>query len=81
MFCVIFKNISKLLSYKLTNFEPKKLKKNWTIEDSISTYNIDKWGDKYFSINSKGNISVTKDIKSENKIDLLSLSKNLKVEK
>jgi len=48
----------------LTNFEPKKLKNIWTIEDSISTYNIDKWGDKYFSINSKGNISVTKDIKA-----------------
>jgi len=62
----------------LTNFEPKKLKNIWTIEDSISTYNIDKWGDKYFSINSKGNISVTKDIKSENKIDLFKLVKELK---
>ena len=62
----------------MTNFEPKKLKKNWTIEDSISTYNIDKWGDKYFSINSKGNISVTKDIKSEKKIDLFKLVKELK---
>jgi len=62
----------------LTNFEPKKLKNIWTIEDSISTYNIDKWGDKYFSINSKGNISVTKDIKSANKIDLFKLVKELK---
>ena len=62
----------------MTNFEPKKIKKNWTIEDSISTYNIDKWGDKYFSINSKGNISVTKDIKSEKKIDLFKLVKELK---
>ncbi len=62
----------------MTNFEPKKLKNTWTIEDSISTYNIDKWGDKYFSINSKGNISVTKDIKSENKIDLFKLVKELK---
>jgi len=62
----------------LTNFEPKELKNIWTIEDSISTYNIDKWGDKYFSINSKGNISVTKDIKSENKIDLFKLVKELK---
>ena len=62
----------------MTNFEPKKLKNIWTIEDSISTYNIDKWGDKYFSINSKGNISVTKDIKSENKIDLFKLVKELK---
>ncbi len=62
----------------MTNFEPKKLKNIWTIEDSIATYNIDKWGDKYFSINSKGNISVTKDNKSENKIDLLKLVKELK---
>ncbi len=62
----------------MTNFEPKKLKNIWTIEDSMSTYNIDKWGDKYFSINSKGNISVTKDIKSENEIDLFKLVKELK---
>ena len=62
----------------MTNFEQKKLKNIWTIEDSISTYNIDKWGDKYFSINSKGNISVTKNIKSENKVDLFKLVKELK---
>ena len=62
----------------MTNFEAKKLKNNWTIEDSISTYNIDKWGDKYFSINSKGNISVSKDLKSAKKIDLFKLVKELK---
>ena len=62
----------------MTNFEPKKLKNIWTIADSISTYKIDKWGDKYFSINSEGNISVTKDIKSENEIDLFKLVKELK---
>ena len=61
----------------MSNFEKEKLNKNWTIEDSISTYNIDKWGDKYFSINSKGNISVTKDIKSVNNIDLFKLVKEL----
>ena len=62
----------------MTNFEPKKLKNIWTIEDSISTYNIDKWGDKYFSINPKGNISVAKDIESEKRIDLFKLVKELK---
>ena len=62
----------------MTNFEQKNLKGNWTIEDSISTYNIDKWGDKYFSINSKGNISVAKDIESEKSIDLFKLVKELK---
>ena len=62
----------------MTNFEPKKLKKNWTIEDSISIYNIDKWGGKYFSINTKGNISVTEDLNSEKKIDLFKLVSELK---
>ena len=62
----------------MTNFDPKKLKNTWTIEDSIATYNIDKWGDKYFSINSKGNISINKGIKSKNKIDLFKLVKELK---
>jgi arginine decarboxylase len=31
----------------------------WTIEDSISTYNIDRWGLGYFSINEAGNVSVS----------------------
>ena len=62
----------------MTNFEPKKLKNNWTIEDSIAAYNIDKWGDKYFTINSRGNISVSKNIESKKKIDLFKLVKELK---
>ena len=62
----------------MTNFEQKKLYNIWTIKDSISTYNIDKWGDKYFSVNSKGNISESKGIKSENKIYLFKLVKELK---
>ncbi len=57
----------------MTNFEQKKLNKNWTVEDSISTYNIDQWGDKYFSINSKGNISITPEKKSTKIIDLFKL--------
>ena len=65
----------------MNNFEPEKLNKNWTIEDSISIYNIDKWGDEYFSINSKGNISITPEKKSKKILILLSLSKNSKVEK
>ena len=62
----------------MTNFEPKKLKNIWTIEDSISTYNIDMWGDQYFSINSKGNISITPEKKSAKIIDLFKLVKELK---
>ena len=62
----------------MTNFEQKKLNKNWTIEDSISTYDIDKWGEKYFSINSKGNIQITPEKKSAKNIDLFNLVKELK---
>ena len=62
----------------MTNFDPKKLNKNWTIEDSISTYGIDKWGEKYFSINSDGNISITPSRNSKKKIDLFKLVKEIK---
>ena len=31
----------------------------WTIDDSISTYNIDRWGLGYFSINDAGNVSIS----------------------
>ena len=62
----------------MTNFERKKSNKNWTIKDSISTYNIDKWGDKYFSINSKGNVSITLGNKSSKIVDLFTLVKELK---
>ena len=65
----------------MTEFDTKKLNKNWTIEDSISTYGIDKWGEKYFSINSDGNISISPNRKSKKKSIFLNLLRNLKVEK
>ena len=75
---IYFQNISKFLRHHFTNFELKKSNKKWTIEDSGETYNIDKWGDKYFSINSKGNISVTPEKNSSKTIDLFKLVKELK---
>lgn len=33
--------------------------RKWRIEDSEETYNINGWGNKYFSINDKGNVFVT----------------------
>ena len=57
----------------MTNFEQKKSKTNWEIKDSVSEYNIDKWGDKYFSINSKGNISISPNTQSTKKVDLFQL--------
>ena len=62
----------------MTNFDPKKLNKKWTIEDSTSTYGIDRWGDKYFSINSLGNISITPNRESKKKVDLFKLVKEIK---
>ncbi len=32
---------------------------DWTIEDAIETYNIDRWGLGYFGINAKGNVTVS----------------------
>ena len=33
--------------------------RRWRIEDSMELYNIQGWGRKYFSINTKGNVAVT----------------------
>ena len=57
----------------MTNFDPKKFHKEWTIEDSIATYGIDKWGGKYFSINSVGNISIKPSKNSTKEVDLFNL--------
>jgi len=62
----------------LTNFDPKKLNKKWTVKDSTTTYGIDRWGDKYFSINSLGNISITPNKESKKKVDLFKLVKEIK---
>ncbi len=50
----------------------------WTIEDSLKTYDLDKWGDKYFSINTNGNLSISPDGRSNKKIDMLQLIQELK---
>ena len=52
--------------------------KKWSIADSIRTYEVDKWGDKYFFINKKGNIEISNN-KSDNKsIDLFKLVQEIK---
>jgi len=32
--------------------------KSWGVSDSLKTYNIENWGDQYFSINPSGNMTV-----------------------
>ncbi len=39
-------------------------------EDAISLYNVDRWGEGYFTVNRKGNIVVLPNRSNEQKIDL-----------
>src|SRR2546426_10832134 len=32
---------------------------DWTIDDAIATYNVDRWGLGYFSVNEEGNVTVS----------------------
>ena len=50
--------------------------RKWRIEDSEETYNISGWGNKYFSINEKGNVLVTPQ-KDSYGVDLDELMKEL----
>ena len=50
----------------------------WSVEDSSNLYDIDKWGDKYFSINNEGNISISPSGNLSDCIDLLKLVQEIK---
>ena len=50
--------------------------RKWRIEDSEETYNISGWGNKFFSINEKGNVLVTPQ-KDSHGVDLDELMKEL----
>jgi arginine decarboxylase len=49
----------------------------WTILQSIQTYAINFWGDGYFSINDKGNVSVKPDSKLDITLDLFEIAQSL----
>ncbi|WP_411727158.1 biosynthetic arginine decarboxylase [Methyloglobulus sp.] len=49
----------------------------WTILQSIQTYAINFWGDGYFSINSKGNVSVKPSADKETELDLFDIAQSL----
>ena len=51
--------------------------RKWRIEDSEELYNINGWGNGYFSINEKGNVQVTPRKSDTNKIDLNDLMREL----
>jgi len=52
--------------------------RKWQIEDSAELYNINGWGIDYFSINEKGNVTVTPK-KDATPIDLMDLVEELKL--
>jgi arginine decarboxylase len=49
----------------------------WTILQSIQTYAINFWGEGYFSINAKGNVSVRPDSNLETELDLFEIAQSL----
>lgn len=52
-------------------------KNSWTVEDSKKLYQIDGWGEPYFSINDSGNVTVSSHGMMENSLDLLELVESL----
>ena len=51
--------------------------RKWRIEDSEELYNINGWGNGYFSINDKGNVQVTPTKQEELSVDLNDLMREL----
>jgi len=49
----------------------------WTVLQSIQTYAINFWGEGYFSINSKGNVSVRPDSNLDTELDLFEIAQSL----
>ena len=51
---------------------------NWTIADSAKLYNVEGWGEPYFGINDRGNVTVSIPGKPERTLDLAELVESLK---
>src|SRR5712692_7528126 len=48
-----------------------KMKTEWDVESAIATYNVDRWGGDYFTINSAGNVEVRPLHENGGNIDIL----------
>src|SRR3954465_5596531 len=48
----------------------------WTIDDAVETYNIDRWGLGYFGINEKGNVTVSPSRGEGATIDIMEVIKD-----
>ena len=51
--------------------------RKWRIEDSEELYNINGWGNGYFSINEKGHVQVTPSKQEGSSVDLSELMREL----
>jgi arginine decarboxylase len=54
---------------------------NWSIRQAIQTYAINFWGDGYFSINEKGNVSVKPSSDKPTELDLLEIARSIEQKK
>ncbi len=53
------------------------LSKTWSIRQSIQTYGVNSWGEGYFSVNSKGNVSVKPCADKATEVDLFEIAESL----
>ena len=54
--------------------------RTWGVSDSLKTYNIENWGDQYFSINPTGNMTVHPKRGEGPGIDLMSVIDGVKAQ-
>ncbi len=52
---------------------PEKMKNEWDVEAAIATYNVDRWGGDYFTINEAGNVVARPLQENGGSIDLLAV--------
>jgi arginine decarboxylase len=50
----------------------------WSVEDSLELYNVEAWGNGYFSINAQGHVVVRPDTTPQREIDLFEVVQGLK---
>ncbi|MFI5202256.1 MAG: hypothetical protein ACHQNE_07705, partial [Candidatus Kapaibacterium sp.] len=48
----------------------------WTIEDAVETYNIDRWGLGYFGINPQGHVTISPSREAGATIDIMDVLKD-----
>jgi arginine decarboxylase len=53
-------------------------KKNWDVKSALATYNVERWGSGYFTINSAGNVAIRPQQDDKTPIDLFELVQQLK---